>query len=111
MIKSKEDSYTDKILQGWGGDINSDDRSETGIPVILGETGTSNQFDDNGTVLTFESEASGWSSSSNEMPSFERMLKKMKRLMTNNISENEIQQLQEVLQGKSLEDEDEGDES
>ena len=31
--------------------------------------------------------------------------------MTNNISENEIQQLQDVLQGKSLDDEDEGDES
>ena len=76
-IKSKEDDYTAKILRGWDKDKAEDEDNSNNVHIILGENTANNQFDDNGTVLTMESELSGWSSASNDVPTVNRMLKKM----------------------------------
>ena len=107
MIKSKDAEYTAGIRQGWQGDSDAEDIFSNDVPVVLGRATQSNQFDDNGTVLTMESDFSGWSSSSNDQPNVEKMLTKMKRMMNKNITEEQNQSLLDVLNGKSLTD-DEG---
>ena len=99
-IKSKEDEYTSKILEGWGQDSENEPTTPQ-VHIVLGETNEGNQFDDNGTVLTMESSVSGYSSASNEIPSVDRMLKKMQKLMENNISDEDKQRLQNMLNGNS----------
>ena len=68
QITYQEDKYTAQILKDWDNDSNDGKDPELGVPVILGNKLSNNQFDDNGTVLTMESELSGWSSSSGEIP-------------------------------------------
>ena len=78
-IKSKEDDYTSDILKGWDNDNVEEDEESNNLHVILGGANTHNQFDDNRTVMTMGSDLSGWSSSSNEITTAERMLKKMQK--------------------------------
>ena len=80
-IKSKEDDYTSRILKGWTGDEEIEELFTNDVQVTIGGQQISNQFDDNGTVVTMASDLSGWSSSSNETPTVGRMLKKMQKLM------------------------------
>ena len=100
-ITSQEDSYTSNILKEWDNDSDDGQERELSIPVILGNQASTNQFDDNGTVLTIESDASGWSSSSSEMPNVARMMRKMQRLMTSdNLSPEDKQAMKDLLDGK-----------
>ena len=100
-IKSKEDEYTASLLQGWGDDDDQEDMDkEIEVPVILGTNNQINQFDDNGTVLTMDSAMSGWSSESNDVTSVDKMAKRMKKLLENEISEEERQKLIDILNNK-----------
>ena len=101
-IRSKEDEYTAALLKNWEGDSdNEDQEQEQNVPVIFGHNTHHNQFDDNGTVLTMDSELSGWSSASNDEATVDKVAKRMKKLMEGNISEEEKQKLREILNGSS----------
>ena len=107
-IKSNDDDYTSVILQGWHGDSDQEDIFSNEIPVVMNHGGNRNQYDDNGTVLTMDSDLSGWSSSSNDQPNVPKMLKKMQRMMAKNISEEDKKNFMDILNGKSLDNKVEG---
>ena len=110
-IKSAEDEYTGGLVKEWQDEVTYEEKKKEGIPVILGNTEFNNQYDDNGTVLTMDSELSGWSSSSNEAPNFGRMMRKMKRMMTGDtMTEEQKKAMKDLLDGKETEDEEEKDE-
>ena len=111
MITSKEDEYTAALLKGWGEDSDDEDQNEQAVQVIFGSNNGKNQFDDNGTVLTIDSELSGWSSASNDAATVEKVAKRMHKLMATDLSEEEKQKLRNILDGKTPSEEAEGDET
>ena len=78
------------------------------MPIIFGHNNGMNQYDDNGTVLTMDSELSGWSSASNDATTVDKVAKRMEKLITSSITEEEKQRLRDIFDAKSSADDDGG---
>ena len=78
-------------MKGWEDDSDNEEHQEQQVQLIFGNTGPQlrgqNQYDDNGTVLTMDSDLSGWSSASNYDATVDKVAKRMKKLLSINITE------------------------
>ena len=87
------------MIQDWKGDDDKDEDAGPEYNVIIGGNSTENNHFDAYSVLTAHS-ASDYSSSSNEEPDYQRMVKKLRKMMKQ-ASPDQKAGLQDILDGKS----------